>query len=443
LRAVASCSLLVTVAACGGGSALRLAEITPQSVPALEAERAQRPGDASTLTRLGVAQFRANNFAAARQVLDTAVSLDARSGIAAIYLGMTAEAQGDFAAARAAYGRYLEVGRSGELRDAARQRLALVGRRENEYQARQALAREAELSSAPPEPGTIAVMPFSYSGTNQEIAPLTRGLAQLLVTDLARSRQLRVLERERMQAMLDEMRLGAEGRADQATAVRGGRLLRAERVVQGTLADRQDELRVDAAVVDVGTAGVAGTAQGSNTLEQLFELERALVLDLFASLGIQLTDAERQALDQRPTANLQAFLAWSRGLEAEDRGDFTAARQLFDEAQRLDPGFLNATQSAAGVADLQVASVQTVQDVDAVVTQQADLEVGATSEDLRRDALTSATLAVNPTNTLELEVQKDQQPTATPRDRDPTSEATRTEGPKPVTGTVIIIIRRP
>jgi hypothetical protein len=160
-------------------------------------------------------------------------------------------------------------------------------------------------------------------------------------------------------------------------------------------------------------------------------------------MGIQLTDAERQALEQRPTANLQAFLAWSRGLEAEDRGDFTAARQLFEEAQRIDPGFLTASQSAAGVADLQVATAQTVQEMDAVVTQQADVEVAAAGGDLQKDALTAATLAVNPTNTLELEVEKDQQPTNPPVDRDPTSEATRTEGPKPVTGTVIIIIRRP
>src|SRR4029077_19465195 len=155
---------------------------------------------------------------------------------------------------------------------------------------------------------------FAYAGSNEEIKPLSRGFAQLVVTDLAKSRQVRVLERERMQAMIDEMHLGA-GRADSTTAARSGRLLRAARVVDGSLQEQGNVLRADAAVVDVATTGVTGSANAALELNRLFDMEKALVIDLFRSLGIQLTPAERQALDQRPTQNLQAFLAWSRGLE--------------------------------------------------------------------------------------------------------------------------------
>ncbi|HEX9486661.1 MAG TPA: hypothetical protein VF976_06320, partial [Gemmatimonadales bacterium] len=37
----------------------------------------------------------------------------------------------------------------------------------------------------------------------------------------------------------------------------------------------------------------------------------------------------------------------SRGLEAEDRGDFAAAAQAFQQATRLDPGFRAAAEHAA------------------------------------------------------------------------------------------------
>jgi TolB-like protein len=441
IRALSWC-LPVLTAACGGG-ALQLADITPEQVPALEAERAQRPLDGVTTTRLGVGYFRAQRLPEARALLDTVVQQDPQNGVAAIYLGMTAESQGDFPAARAAYEQVAQVGRSSDLRTTARQRQALLGRRELEYQARQALAQEAELAQAPPEPNTIAVMPFAYTGANPEIAPLSRGFAQLIVTDLAKSRQVRVLERERMQAIVDELRLGSAEQAEAASAARSGRLLRASRVVQGTIADRDDELRVVTAVVDVGTAGVAGSADEGAQLAQLFDLQKTIVFDIFNDLGITLTDAERAEISQRPTQNLQAFLAWSRGLEAEDRGDFTGARDLFNQAQRLDPSFSAAAQGAQQASDLSAASTQSVQDMDVAVTQSVQAEASGVTQSDRQAALQAAATSVNPVTAVQAQQETQTTASTPPRDRDPTSDATRTETILPSTGTVIIVIRRP
>jgi len=441
LRALWWC-LPVLTAACGG-SALQLSDVTPEEVPALEAQLAERPADVVVMTRLGVGYFRAERLPDARAVLDSAAALDPQNGIAAIYGGMVAESQGDFAAARAAYERSLSVSRSGDLQSTARQRLSLIGRRELEYQARQALAQEAVLSQAPPDENTIAVMPFAYTGTNEEIAPLSRGFAQLVVTDLAKSRQVRVLERERMQVMVDEMRLGTEQRADPASAARSGRLLRASRVVQGTIADREDQLRVVTAVVDVTSAGVAGSADQTDRLSQMFDLEKAIVFDIFDDLGIQLTDAERAEISQRPTQNMQAFLAWSRGLEAEDRGDFVGALDLYNQAQRLDPSFAAAAQSAQQANDLSTASSQSMQDVDVAVSQTATAEGGGVSQEDRQTALQNASTSVNPGNVVQVVQEQQTTPSTPPRDRDATSDATRTETVQPTTGTVIIVIRRP
>lgn len=436
-------ALVVCAGGCAGGGALRVSDVTPQSIPALETQRAQHPRDAGTLSRLGVAYLRANRLAEARGMLDSAVVIDPSSGLAAIYLGMTTEGLGDFAAARTAYQRYIAVSRSSELRGAARQRLALIGRRELEYQARQALAQESVLVGTPPEANTIAVMPFGYTGTNEDVRPLTRGMAQLIITDLAKSRQVRVLERERLQAVLAEMHLGEQGRVDSTTALRSGRLLRAERLVQGNLTERGSELRVDAAVVEVSTSGVQAQAGAQDELNRLFELEKQVVLTIFNNLGIQLTDAEREAINQRPTQNVQAFLAYSRGLEAEDRGDFNAAREAFSQAATLDPGFSAAAQSASAAADIGAAAAQSMSQVDAVVTQNERQESGGAgvSEDAKKDALSSALNNVAPSQTSQQ--QSEQQQSTPPSQRDPTAEGTRTEGTKPPTGTVIIVIRRP
>jgi TolB-like protein len=393
-RRALACSLSLVLAACGGAG-LQLQDVTPAAVPALEAQRTQSPQDENVLTRLGVAYFRANRFPEARAILDSLVARDPANNTAAIYRGMTAESQGDFAVARSSYAQVATGATSRDVRNLARQRQALVGRRELEYQARTALAQEAQLSTAPPEPNTIAVMPFGYTGANQDVAPLSRGFAQLVVTDLAKSHQVRVLERERMQALLDEMRLGESGRTDSTTAARSGRLLRAARVVQGSLSDeRGDILRVGASVVDVSTTGLTGHADAADQMSRLFDMEKSLVIQLFQSLGITLTPAERQSIDQRPTQSLQAFLAWSRGLEAEDRGDFVGAQQLYDQAGRIDPGFIAAGQASSRAADVQAASTSTVQSVE--VTVAANVTTGGPGSEGLQGSLSNGTNSVTP-----------------------------------------------
>ncbi len=441
-RAIGACRLavLLLLAGCAGGGALRVSDITPEAIPALEQARAQRPGDAATLTRLGVAYFKAERFADARQALDSAVARDARNGLAAIYLGMATEAVGDFPAARTAYQHYVDIARSGELRETARRRLALVGRHEMEFQARLALAQEASFSQQPPEANTVAVMPFGYTGTNPQIQPLSRGFAQLVVTDLAKSRQIRVLERERMQAMMDEMRLSDSGRADPQTALRSGRMLRASRVVQGTHAEQGSDLLVSAAVVDVASAGVAASTNNHDALNRLFDLEKQVVLSIFTNLGIQLSDQERAAIAQRPTQNLQAFLAYSRGLEAEDRGDYAGARDAFGEAAGLDPSFRAAAQGAGAASDLTIAAQQTTAQVEAVVVQNQGAEGGGgVSDEAKRDALSGASNNVNPTQTAQQNTEQQQPPPS----RQPGPDALGTQGALPVTGRVYIVIKRP
>jgi hypothetical protein len=213
--------------------------------------------------------------------------------------------------------------------------------------------------------------------------------------------------------------------------------------VQGTLAEGGTDRRVDAAVVDVATAGVAGSAGASDALNRLFDLEKQVVLSIFSTLGIQLSDQERAAIEQRPTQNVQAFLAYSRGLEAEDNGDFNGAREAFRQAAGLDPSFRAAAQGASAAADLSIAAQQTTAQVEAVVVQnQAAESGGGVSEDARRDALQQATNNVTPTQTAQTNTEQTQQPTQAP-DRQPGAETTNTQGPRPPTGTVVIVIRRP
>jgi hypothetical protein len=115
-------------------------------------------------------------------------------------------------------------------------------------------------------------------------------------------------------------------------------------------------VRIDATVVRAADAGVRASGSNSDRLKSLFDVEKAVVFQLLADLGVTLTPAERVAISQRPTRDLEAFLLYSRGLEDADRGDFSAAANAFQAAASRDPGFGAAVEGARSSSAAQAAT---------------------------------------------------------------------------------------
>ena len=323
---------------------------TPGSVAGLEREQRGAPASAAVNRALGIAYYQLSRYPEARSALETAARLDPRDGTSALFLGMTAEAQNDLPTAKRAYSSYLQFGRTSRVRAQLQSRLAALTKRELVLDAKAAVRQEAALGAVAGSPRTVAVLPLRFSGSDSSLRPLERGFADLLTTDLGRSSQLTLVERGRLQALLDEMRLQSSGATDAASNVRAGQLVRAGRIVQGSLLQLPgSQLRVDAAVVNVPTTQIQGTAQAADQLDQLFNLEKRIALDLFRQLGVTLTVAERNAIEQRPTRSLAAFVAYSRGLTAEDEGRYDDAARYFNDAVRIDPGFGAAQQKSGEV----------------------------------------------------------------------------------------------
>ena len=346
--------VLSTLLVVGLGACATAGMSAGDSVTRLEQQQRADPKSAAVNRSLGIAYYKAARHSEARASLETASKIDPRDGTTSLYLGLTDEELGDLAAAKVAYSSYIQFGRTSRVRSQLQARLAALTRKELTADAKTAVQQEASLAGQRGDPRTVAVLPLRFSGADSTLKPLERGMADLLTTDLARSSQLTLVERSRMQALLDEIKLQQTGATDAASNVRAGKLVRAGRLVQGAILQVDGtNLRVDAAVVDVPTSQIQGSAQATDQLEQVFNLEKKLALDLFTQLGVTLTVAERQQIEQRPTRSMQAFLAYSRGLTAEDEGRYDDASRFFNEAVRLDPGFSAAqakSQEAAAVS---------------------------------------------------------------------------------------------
>lgn len=357
----------VVVGALSVGACAPAISGSADSITKLEKARSGDPKSESVLRSLGVAYFKANRYPEARAALSQAVTANPKDGAASLYLGLTAEAQNDLPAARSAYESYLAVGKTRGVKEQINARLTVLARRENEASAKRAIAQERQLSSIPGPVTTIAVMPFTFAGRDTSLKPLERGFAELVTTDLSRISALKVLDRAHLQAIVDEIKLQQSGAVQAGTGIRVGKMLQAGSIVGGSISELPgDRLNATAIVTNVRSSAVMGAgATDQQPLDQLFTLEKNLVLKLLIdNLKVVPTTAERNAIEQRPTRSLAAFLAYSRGLQEQDEGRFDDASRSFDNALRLDPGFVPAQQKSQEAKNLVRGNAVTIQTVE-------------------------------------------------------------------------------
>lgn len=340
----------------------------PSLIPALEARLAGEEGLVEVMARLGAAYREAGRLDDARETLERTVELDPESGVATFFLGVTYEDLERWVDARDTYSRFLALeSGEGDVRRAVRDRLPRVRHRAAQTEARRIAAREAQLADTPLRPDAIAVVPFRYEGTDPELAPLAAALGALLATDLAQTDRLTVLERLRIDALLDEIALGESDRVAPETAARGGRLLGAGHIVVGSVGGTQASVELEGLLVDAARAEAPEQPiSESDPVAAVIDAEKRLALAIFDRLGIELTPAERERVNERPTENVQALLAYGLGVDAELRGDFQEASAQYARAAQLDPGFQAAIEGservdgAAEAADLTTAFVAAV-----------------------------------------------------------------------------------
>lgn len=135
----------------------------------------------------------------------------------------------------------------------------------------------AKLASRPLP--TVAVLrPDATGWRGHETA---EALRDMLVTALVRTGKVEVVERERLNKVLEEQKLGATGLVDPETASRIGKLVGAEYVLLGRVVRRGMKVEVDLRLVSVATGKVVAASSAEGLEEGLRavaeELARKLV----------------------------------------------------------------------------------------------------------------------------------------------------------------------
>jgi len=251
-------------------------------------------------------------------VLTTALRIQP-SFTAAVYLGLTEEAVGRYDEAERNYRIAESLTIAPTQRRELERRMAAFSQVRLTAEARQAIARESALSRQPLFPTAW----LSCRGPSSAPTRPWNRWAWGCPPDGVRPLPDFESHADRTGAgpgALDEMALTGAGRVDTVTAARAGRLLRASRVLHGIVRQTPGGIQLEATVVS--TDGVVlARGGGGDRLDDLFALEKTVLMDLVGQLGIPVSPAEQRALRERPAQDLQTFLSFSRGLETEGRPD--------------------------------------------------------------------------------------------------------------------------
>ncbi|HUK22104.1 MAG TPA: CsgG/HfaB family protein [Gemmatimonadales bacterium] len=194
----------------------------------------------------------------------------------------------------------------------------------------------------------IAVMPFdnggSYGQGKEDFDALQKGIAGMLISELALNPSARVVEREDIQKLLDEQNLGQTGRVDPQTAAKVGKLVGARYVVLGTFIDFYGDFRVDARLVNVETSEIVRVETDRAQRDRLYDVIKTIATQLMKDAN--LPPVVRPASDQRMSRQVptEAFTFYSRALLYQDRGERDKAVEMYQRAIAVFPEYTEASE---------------------------------------------------------------------------------------------------
>ncbi|MCK4777638.1 MAG: hypothetical protein KAS39_04615, partial [Actinomycetia bacterium] len=136
---------------------------------------------------------------------------------------------------------------------------------------------------------TIAILDFENSSGHSEYNYLSKGIPDILLTDMMVSEKLTFIERGRIKEIIKEQKLSLSGLIDEKTSAELGKLTGAELLLTGSFIIDKDILRIDGRIISVKTGKVI---YAEKTTGKLSESIIRIVDDLAGALLKALTSED-------------------------------------------------------------------------------------------------------------------------------------------------------
>jgi TolB-like protein len=220
------------------------------------------------------------------------------------------------------------------------------------YESRKEFTGSYEVERPDPGMKTIAIIDFKNRSIDrkEQYDPMERGFADLAINRLSNSINLKVVERERIQWILDEIKL--QDQHNMEGAVRMGKQLGVQTVLMGSFIIVKNEIWLGARLVKVETSEILFTDEIKGDLDDFFVLIDDLSNKIAEKIDVVLEKQEDVGEVVPEAPSLDAVMAYSIGLSFLEKEDYKNAYAKFQEALKFDPNYEKAQLRAQTIAPL-------------------------------------------------------------------------------------------
>jgi TolB-like protein len=194
---------------------------------------------------------------------------------------------------------------------------------------------------------TVAVLQFtngSFGKDAKDYDGLSKGIPDFLITDMSANTNIRVLERDQVQKLVDEQKLVSGGQVDKETAVKIGKLLGVHHMIFGSyVSDRKERVRFDARAVNVETGQIEHVETVSGKLDDFSDLITTLAAKLNSGLKLPAMPAHTAQAPAKPP--FQVVMLYSRAIAEENGGRPEEAVKLYRAALDKFPEYAPAKKA--------------------------------------------------------------------------------------------------
>jgi TolB-like protein len=205
------------------------------------------------------------------------------------------------------------------------------------------------------DPGikTVAVLDFKNNSLDdrERFMPMEKGFPELIINQLRGVVQLKVIERDRINWIMDEIGMeNTPGKFDVGSAVRLGKQLGVNAVVIGSFIKFKGEIKLLSRLVKVETSEILATDEVKGDADEFFDLAEKLSAKIAKDINVNVTEAQIEKGTE--TKSLDAMMAYSEGLVLVEKGDYDGAYKKFEDALAKDPSYDKARIKAQSLKPL-------------------------------------------------------------------------------------------
>jgi TolB-like protein len=190
---------------------------------------------------------------------------------------------------------------------------------------------------AVPHKDSVSVLYFDNTTRNAEYSWLSKGIADMLISDIAGRGVVDVVERSNLKKILDEQELSLTGLTGDKRAVEIGKLLSAQKLIYGSFIIHGSTIVINGKLTETESGRIAATFSVRGPVDRFLSIQNDLSLKLQKALGIETPGATTEY-------SLKAVKTYYQGLDLLDKGAVEDARKKFEESSRIDPYYLKPYQ---------------------------------------------------------------------------------------------------